>query len=422
MKRTWLIGILCMTLIGASVPAPVISQSTQETQRQALQRQLEALEAEIRIIEEKKGATRQERESLQKEVNSLLGQIRYLETRIQAIDAEIDLTSIGIQDVQENISETQKRIDERRAGIGRLVLLRDQSDREGLLTNLIRFDDISDFFQRIQDVITVNDRLLALVSELKGYRVALELDRTNLEDQKLTLEDLSQEQTHQQIGLLQAKSAKDKLLNDTKGQESAYQAQIDKLEAEKQELFRQLQEMELKVIHGGLYIVRIQATSVPPAGTVLFRWPYDNKFYLTQGYGWTSYARTGVYGGSGHNGLDIAAGRGTPLHAIGAGRIVANGLNNRGWGNWVAIQHPNNMVSVYAHMSALAPLTIGTYVVSGQVIGYEGATGKVTGSHLHLSLYKNFFTYINDADNQLYFNYGIQTGDTLNPANYLPPR
>lgn len=67
-------------------------------------------------------------------------------------------------------------------------------------------------------------------------------------------------------------------------------------------------------------------------------------------------------------------------------------------------------------MSSLAPLKVGTAVAVGQTIGYEGSTGNSTGSHLHLSLYKEFFTYLREKDNQLYFNY---FEGTVNPADYL---
>jgi murein DD-endopeptidase MepM/ murein hydrolase activator NlpD len=172
--------------------------------------------------------------------------------------------------------------------------------------------------------------------------------------------------------------------------------------------------LELKVVSGGLYIVHVKADVVPPPGTKLFSWPEDN-YYLTQGYGYTTYAKRGAYGGAPHNGIDIASGFGTPIKAIGEGQIVANG-SNKGWGNWIAIQHPNNMVSVYGHMSSLALLSVGSRVARGQVIGYEGNTGNATGSHLHLSLYREFFTYLKPATGELYFNY---FEGSMDPRGYL---
>ncbi|HYU65082.1 MAG TPA: M23 family metallopeptidase, partial [Candidatus Paceibacterota bacterium] len=162
------------------------------------------------------------------------------------------------------------------------------------------------------------------------------------------------------------------------------------------------------------FIIHVTADSVPPAGTKLFQWPESN-YRVTQGYGMTKYARRGAYGGAPHNGLDIVGGFGSEIRSIGDGEIVSNGQND-GWGNWVAVKHPNNMVSVYAHMSAFALLKVGTPVTMGQVIGYEGSTGNSSGSHLHLSLYSNFFTYIKDKNGQLYFNY---FEGSLNPLDYL---
>ncbi len=68
-------------------------------------------------------------------------------------------------------------------------------------------------------------------------------------------------------------------------------------------------------------------------------------------------------------------------------------------------------------MSSLSFLRVGTEVKAGDVIGYEGATGNASGSHLHLSIYKDFFTYISDKKSgQLYFNY---FEGTVNPLDYL---
>ena len=89
---------------------------------------------------------------------------------------------------------------------------------------------------------------------------------------------------------------------------------------------------------------------------------------------------------------------------------------NDGFGNWVAVRHGGGLVSVYAHMKAPSGLKNGTTVDLTSIIGYEGSTGNATGSHLHLSLYRDFFTYINDKNGQLYFNY---FEGSINPMDYL---
>lgn len=132
----------------------------------------------------------------------------------------------------------------------------------------------------------------------------------------------------------------------------------------------------------------------------------------------TSYAKRGAYGGAPHNGIDIVEGPGTPIKPAADGIVLASGYNN-GWGNWVAIRHSNlyNLVTLYAHLRSPTGLGNGTLVSTNSIIGYEGATGNATGSHLHLSVYQDFFTYINNKNGQLYFNY---FEGTLNPFDYLP--
>jgi murein DD-endopeptidase MepM/ murein hydrolase activator NlpD len=85
----------------------------------------------------------------------------------------------------------------------------------------------------------------------------------------------------------------------------------------------------------------------------------------------------------GHKGVDIAAPTGTPIHAAAEGTVLIarNGWNG-GFGNYVVMQHPNGVKTLYAHMSRLGT-TPGAKVSQGEIIGYVGSTGHSTGPHLH---------------------------------------
>jgi murein DD-endopeptidase MepM/ murein hydrolase activator NlpD len=82
-----------------------------------------------------------------------------------------------------------------------------------------------------------------------------------------------------------------------------------------------------------------------------------------------------------HQGLDLAADYGTPVHAAGDGVVMSTGWDG-GFGNKVDLDHGNGYHTWYAHLSrfAVAP---GEQVRRGQVIAYVGATGDATGPHLH---------------------------------------
>jgi len=84
-----------------------------------------------------------------------------------------------------------------------------------------------------------------------------------------------------------------------------------------------------------------------------------------------------------HKGVDYAAKTGTPIMASGNGKIIFRGRKN-GYGNTIVIQHGSDINTLYAHMSRFnKDFKTGSRVQQGQIIGYVGATGLVTGAHLH---------------------------------------
>ena len=87
-----------------------------------------------------------------------------------------------------------------------------------------------------------------------------------------------------------------------------------------------------------------------------------------------------------HNGVDLLAPTGTPVLAAASGTVVG-AAPNAGYGNWIRIDHAQNVATVYGHLSAFAPgIGPGTKVERGQVIGFVGNTGRSTGAHLHFEV------------------------------------
>jgi len=90
-----------------------------------------------------------------------------------------------------------------------------------------------------------------------------------------------------------------------------------------------------------------------------------------------------------HNGVDFAAPPGTPVRAAGDGVVSWAGRNGE-YGNHVAIDHGEGMVTTYSHLRGIASgLRPGMRVRQGQVIGFVGQTGLATGPHLHFALFRN---------------------------------
>ncbi len=90
-----------------------------------------------------------------------------------------------------------------------------------------------------------------------------------------------------------------------------------------------------------------------------------------------------------HQGVDYAAPRGTPVKALGAGKVTFRGWKN-GYGNTLVIRHSGGIETQYAHLSRFASsLKVGQKVDQGEVVAFVGATGTATGPHLDFRVMKN---------------------------------
>lgn len=100
-----------------------------------------------------------------------------------------------------------------------------------------------------------------------------------------------------------------------------------------------------------------------------------------------------------HPGVDIAIGLGMPIHPILKGKVTAINYGFFGYGNQVTVEHEQGYKSTYSHMGKIYAKA-GDTVTKTSILGQVGLTGRTTGPHTHLEIYK---------DNKY-----------INPANILP--
>ncbi len=122
-----------------------------------------------------------------------------------------------------------------------------------------------------------------------------------------------------------------------------------------------------------LNLYRLAASKAPFAN------PVKNAFRFTSKFGFRRDPKTG--GRRMHNGVDFAASSGTPLYATADGVVIHAGWSS-GYGRLVKIQHEFGIETRYAHMSKMR-VKVGQRVSRGDRIGDMGASGRVTGVHLH---------------------------------------
>ena len=132
----------------------------------------------------------------------------------------------------------------------------------------------------------------------------------------------------------------------------------------------------------------------PPLSTGTWGWPTARPYVITSYFA----SRWGTH----HDGVDISGtGFGSPIYAIGTGTVVYvySGCPARGYGlsdtcggslgNYIVIDHGNNMYGLYAH-NAQNNVSVGQTVSRGQVIGTMGSSGRATGVHLHFAISRGY--------------------------------
>ena len=108
-----------------------------------------------------------------------------------------------------------------------------------------------------------------------------------------------------------------------------------------------------------------------------------------------------------HGGIDIAAPSGTPIKSPIAGVVVDNSFGG-GYGHFVQIKDKNNMDHLFPHMVSPSPLSNGTQVAPGDVVGYVGSTGNSTGPHVHYEI-----------DDHAVNPGAMSSGPHINPGKYV---
>jgi murein DD-endopeptidase MepM/ murein hydrolase activator NlpD len=111
-------------------------------------------------------------------------------------------------------------------------------------------------------------------------------------------------------------------------------------------------------------------------GSTRFRWPLDRAAIGSP---------FGTRAGRQHEGIDLPAALGTPVYAAADGQVVYAGNGIRGYGNLIVLQHEGDLLTVYAHNSALL-VAQGDKVMAGQRIALVGQSGHATGPHLHFEV------------------------------------
>ncbi len=363
-----------------------------EARQQELKQQQTDLESQLETLKNDEAQKKQYQETLQKKIDVVQEQVDDARKSIDELNAHITELTMKLDKSQEEIQSTIDQFKER------LKALYKAGD-VGTLEILLNSSSFSEFAMRSELVKAMSLHDQELMDKIEDYMDRTQAEREDCEASKKKVADLKKQLENQQEeldGLYQENQAAiaeletaqqntQKRIADNEEELAAYDQKIQDAIAKQKQLEeeRRQQALAAQQQQGGEYMGQDVAYPTGGGGVEGFNpiWPLPGVSYVSCYYG----------GYDGHRGMDIAGPYGTPVVAAESGTVIAaNGSDSWGdsWGYYVLIYHNGTFTTRYAHLSSLA-VSYGQYVEQGTVVGYEGATGNVTGPHLHFEVYQD---------------------------------
>ena len=351
-------------------------------------KQIEELDKEIAQYERELTEIGTQKQTLQSIVDGLDLQRRQLQVKIRSTRSKIGTLELEIERLDENIGNKEVLIGHGMEALGETIRSIDRADRQSFVETVLGGGTVTSLWDAVETVqkvqLAVRENITALMrakESLAENRTVSEKKHSELSAERRTLS--SQEQSL----AITAREQKN-LLDDTKSQESAYQATVEQKQAEIVAFEAALFELASALEY------TFDPSRIPPPGKGILRWPLDNVF-VTQEFGKTSSSGR-LYVSGTHDGVDFRtktssnpSGIGTPIKAALSGIVLE--VNHGAvpycqYGKWILIRHSNNLTTLYAHLSDIAVKKDST-VATGEIIGYSGNSGYATGPHLHFTVY-----------------------------------
>ncbi|MGB4834245.1 MAG: peptidoglycan DD-metalloendopeptidase family protein [Candidatus Moraniibacteriota bacterium] len=413
----------CLLLVGTvTLSERVRAEDTLDTltaeQQDALddrQDELDDIKAKIKAYKEIVG--------LKQRQGAVLGdQIEGLEAQAKMLELQIGQNQQALAEIQSDVQILAERISQKE---GFIVKQRDilseimrgyYADQSTLIPSefIVNASRVANPLQESEWKSETGAKVSEVLSSLKSLREGLKSEHAALLDKEKAADTLRLQLEEQDSRLDSTKENKAKLLAKTQSEVQKYDALVDDLEKQREEIENEIESLESGKIDA------LDTKDLPSFTKGLLSYPLK-KVILTQSYGKTSFAKkSGFYGKTGfHNGVDFAATVGTSVMAAADGKIIAIGNNGQyAYGRYIAVDHGNGLVTMYGHLSSVTR-KLGDKVKRGDTIAKSGNTGNSTGPHVHFSVFsaKSFDVvpskYVKSVKD-------IPVGATVNPKSYLP--
>ncbi len=331
------------------------------------------------------------KQQLETEKKNLNNYVKQLDAQLQAIQDNIAQLNVQIKQKEDEIAATQEELRKAReteeaqyaAMVSRIQFMYEQG--ESTFFDLIfTGESISDILNKVEymEQISAYDR-----RQLDEYMLNRQL--IELCEQELLLQKEVLDQTRE--GVLEEEAAMEELIAAKRQTIEEYETDINNKEQAIQEYEDDIQE-QTEIIEALEAAVTAERKSILAAnGIVLsydggqFKFPVASYTRVSSPYGMRLHPTLKV--DKFHNGIDLASPKGTAIYAAYDGIVVAASYSTS-MGNYVMIDHGDNLYTIYMHASKLY-VKEDDVVARGETIAAVGSTGRSTGPHLHFGVRKD---------------------------------
>lgn len=385
-RRGLALALLVPALLVLTEPARGQEEVELDTQRDRLER----LQGEIR-------RRRAEAERLGEQERSVLGELREVERELgvtrqllETLEQEIAVKAGEITRLTRELARAQDRLVVQRQILARRLRSIYKLGRFGTLEILLRSDSFADALGRYKYLRLIAEQDARLVGSIERLEASTRADRIALDRARGELDERRAERLAQARGLESAETERRAMLARVKGERSEQLRAADALEAETRKIQQLLAALERRRAEreaarraaaeaGGVPVTAPRASTLTgDLGSL--DWPVDGEIVARFGRAVHPVYRTEIV----NNGIDIAAPRGTPVRAVGAGEVVYADWNG-GYGLMLILDHDGGYYSIYAHLERAAA-GVGARVGKGTVVGTVGESGSLTGPRLHFEI------------------------------------
>ncbi|OGN02609.1 MAG: hypothetical protein A2651_03000 [Candidatus Yanofskybacteria bacterium RIFCSPHIGHO2_01_FULL_42_12] len=204
------------------------------------QRQIEELQRQIEEYQNQADKVRGQSRTLENEIGQLNAKINQITLEIRGLELSVGKTKLEIGETEKQIDESEKALKRHKNALAQYLKIAYQNDQITLTEILFNNENLSDFFNYLNDLENTQDNLKVTIQNIKQLKVDLEDRQVSLEGKKTDLEHLIGIQAVQKKSLDINKKEKDTILKETKGQESKFQELIKKSQKDIEKIREQL--------------------------------------------------------------------------------------------------------------------------------------------------------------------------------------